>query len=131
MNDQWTCPLCKRSDVVDGSHWSGRLHVKQVWYAVDAVNVLLGMPSRTYTNAAYGCRTLWASKAHEPSFRGSFIAAFSLLDGQCFLLADGDERSLVADDHWVTFLGSAAVPPDQFPAALLPLALDFGPNRAG
>ena len=46
-------------------------------------------------------------------------------------VSDGDEGSFVADDHWVTFFGSAAIPPDQFPAALLPLALDFGPNRAG
>ena len=116
---------------MDGFHWSGRLHVKQVWHAVEAVNVLLGMPSSTYTNAAYGCRTLWAFKACQPSSRGSFTAAFSLLDGQCFLLEDLGEGGFTADERWVSFLGTAAIPPSQICAAGLPLAIDFGPSKAG
>ena len=130
-NDHWQCPLCSRTDVSDGSHWTGKPHVKAVWYAVDEVNVLLGMPRSTYTNAAYGCRTLWAFKACQPSSRGSFTAAVSLLDGQCFLLEDMDEGGFMADERWVSFLGTAAIPPSQISAASLPLAIDFGSNKAG
>ena len=130
-NDHWQCPLCGRADVSDRDHWTGRGHIKAVWCAIDEADVRLRMARHTYTNAAYGFCRLWKFKPCQPSSRGSFTAAISLLDGQCFLLADGDEGSFVADDQWVTFLGSAAIPPDQFPAALLPLALDFGPNRAG
>ena len=128
-NDHWTCPLCKRGTVVDGSHWSGRKHVQQVWYELEAVNMKLGLPSSTYTNAAYSSRSLWAFKVCQPSSHGSYTAAISMLDGACYLLEelgeDGFNSLGSANAHWVSFLDTAMIP-SQVTAAGLPLAIEFG-----
>jgi hypothetical protein len=42
-NDHWQCPLCGRAGVSDSDHWTGKGHVKAVWYAIDEANERLGM----------------------------------------------------------------------------------------
>ena len=133
-NDQWSCPLCKRSTVVDGSHWCGRKHIARVWHQLEAVNSSLGLPCSTYTSAAYSSRSLWTFKACQPTSHGSYTAAISMLDGACFLLEelgeDGFDSLGSTNAHWVSFLDTALIP-SQVSAAGLPLAIGFGPRTAG
>ena len=113
-NDHWNCPLC--ADVigpVDGGHWGGRKHAKAVWHELDRCNVSQGLPKGTYTNVVYPSQSLWLFKPGQPSSRGTFTVAVSLLDGACFLM-EGD------------FLL-----PSRSPAASLPLAINYEPRIGG
>jgi hypothetical protein len=95
-NEQWICPLCQDvTSLVDGGHWSGRKHAKAVWYQLERVNTSLGLPGSTYTNVVYTSQSLWMFKAGQPTARGSYTAAVSLLDGACYLL----EGSVLVPDR--------------------------------
>ena len=134
-NNYWHCPLCARLSDVDMEHFIQLKHIKQVWHALDQANARMGMSAGTYTDLAYGFGKLWMFTRCQPSLQGNFTAAVSLMDGQCFLLAQGGPSDFVAQNGWVTFLCSGAppgsVPPSRMSAAAPPLTLKYGPARAG
>ena len=60
------------------------------------------------------------------------MAAVSLLDGQCFLLARGSFNDYVGSNGWVTFLPKGvpdgSIPPTRVSLASVRLALSDGPT---
>ena len=113
-NEQWICPLCQDvTSLVDGGHWGGRKHAKAVCYELGKMNASHGPPGSTYTNVVYTSQSLWMFKAGQPTARGSFTAAVSLLGGACYLLA-----------------GKVLVP-GRASTSSLPLAIEFDPRVAG
>ena len=97
-NSLWRCPLCGRAADVDMDHFANKPHAKMVWHSLDAGNARVGMSSGTHTNAVYGYSPLWFFKPCQPSLQGNITAAVSLLDGQCFLLAQGGASDFVAQN---------------------------------
>ena len=134
-NSDWPCPLCFQPGDVGIDHFTQVKHLTRVWHTLDEANGLLGMAKGTYTDRAYGLAELWSFKPCQPSHTVGCMAAVSLLDGQCFLPAQGSLADFVGPNGWVTFLPHGApegsVPPTRVSLASLRLPLEYEPVRAG